>query len=808
MKSRAIFSLCVIVCLALALNGPAQVGQATQMAEATPTPSAAISLPREWQAMSSQNQMTPHSALVIAPATALAADSFGYAWSEASHIADWKDLSADVSATQVFTQTDDDILGPIPLTFAFDFYENQYSQVYLNANGMLTFGAGRADRDNVAIPQEPLPNDFIAPLWSDLAMGTDYGNPGGAVYYKAGSDAQGAYFAVEWHGVTGRYTAGQLTFAVILRQNGDIQFLYHSITNPPAELTIGIEDGDGQDGLTYLHNLAGLTGPKTIFFDRPNPASRGKLLPRLQGGFTQNHQAAFLLTVRNTGDAPALPADTFNLSVNTSVAGWSASLWVADGSAPLTDSDSDGRPDSGPLAQGADFTFLVKIAAERDEATPLAAPFAVVAQSKNNPQHTVQAHLQSAPTSPFIQAFSDNLGLHAENYGTENATTTAVDSWFGGSNMSLSPLRNHRYAFSWERNHDKIVGNRPILYSDAEFALLDALGRVVRPTTLLTDNRDVTLSTFDLSPMVVATHDTLGAIWIHQVFDPAKGINANIYFRRLQADGTLLDSAPTNVTNNTQWRGEGTLNVPVFFSPRLLSTHDNRFVLTWFDEQSPSLGSTISNIWMAIFDNDGLLVLPPTQLTNSTANNVLFSYPAITLLDTNFIFMVYTVFDNAANTQGIAYAVINSNGQFEKTETPLAGSAGTRADVSQIGDGHVLLAWTDTRTAQIAYAMLDDADFSVMAAPQSLTNPDPIPHPADFVSVTPGAGGDGILTWMDRRWSRHLYYAQVDPQGNLVVEPMIFITGADANVLVQTSFTGYGNAPRSYSSIFLPVIHR
>jgi hypothetical protein len=61
---------------------------------------------------------------------------------------------------------------------------------------------------------------------------------------------------------------------------------------------------------------------------------------------------------------------------------------------------------------------------------------------------------------------------------------------------------------------------------------------------------------------------------------------------------------------------------------------------------------------------------------------------------------------------------------------------------------------------------------------------------------------------MDRRWSRHLYYAQVDPQGNLVVEPMIFITGADANVLVQTSFTGYGNAPRSYSSIFLPVIHR
>ncbi len=73
----------------------------------------------------------------------------------------------------VFTLPDDSHFGPINMGMPFQFFGNTYTQIYFNANGTLTFTAGRDSWDNYPFPRSG-PDQFgdtivptIAPMFDD-----------------------------------------------------------------------------------------------------------------------------------------------------------------------------------------------------------------------------------------------------------------------------------------------------------------------------------------------------------------------------------------------------------------------------------------------------------------------------------------------------------------------------------------------------------------------------------------------------------------------------------------------------------------
>jgi len=74
---------------------------------------------------------------------------------------------------------DDSSYGPLNIGFSFNFYGNNYSQFYINSNGMILFGAGSSESIVATIPTVTEPNNYIAPFWDDLVV-----DPSGKILYK------------------------------------------------------------------------------------------------------------------------------------------------------------------------------------------------------------------------------------------------------------------------------------------------------------------------------------------------------------------------------------------------------------------------------------------------------------------------------------------------------------------------------------------------------------------------------------------------------------------------------------------------
>src|SRR6185312_5028823 len=81
----------------------------------------------------------------------------------------------------------------------------------------------------------------------------------------------------------------------------------------------------------------------------------GQHVPTATPGTT----VTFTNVLTNTGDA----TDTFDVTLGASTfpAGTQIRLYKSDGTTPLADTDSDGTPDTGPLAAGASYNIVVKV---------------------------------------------------------------------------------------------------------------------------------------------------------------------------------------------------------------------------------------------------------------------------------------------------------------------------------------------------------------------------------------------------------------------------------------------------------------
>jgi hypothetical protein len=232
----------------------------------------------------------------ITPLTVGGPDAFGYTYNDAVSYS-W--ISASTNSGLV---GDNRVMGPVNIGFNFPFYGFTQTQLYFNTNGLITFGAGDLGYGGGrGIPDPMTPNNFIAPFWEDLTVGSPYN--AGAIYYSQGGSAPNRYFVVEWRNVTTNAGSSAFSFEAILYENGDVVVQHQSL---PASYysTVGIENSLGNEGLQYQVGSGGLSAPKAIRFYYPTvPTARVLVSPLEASAFSALEGTTdFVLTVANTGN--------------------------------------------------------------------------------------------------------------------------------------------------------------------------------------------------------------------------------------------------------------------------------------------------------------------------------------------------------------------------------------------------------------------------------------------------------------------------------------------------------------------------
>ena len=165
---------------------------------------------------------------------------------------------------------DDASYGPFNIGFNFTFYENSYTQFFVNSNGMVLFGAGSSSGAEVPIPTTAAPNNFIAAFWDDLVVDAT-----GKILYTTIGAAPNRKLIIQYNNM-GFYSMPPYmgSFTVILYETSNIIRVQNRLivdntsTRAHGEsAAIGIENSDGSTGIQYAyHNpIAVITG-KAISF--------------------------------------------------------------------------------------------------------------------------------------------------------------------------------------------------------------------------------------------------------------------------------------------------------------------------------------------------------------------------------------------------------------------------------------------------------------------------------------------------------------------------------------------------------------
>jgi hypothetical protein len=156
-------------------------------------------------------------------------DDFGYSM----------DVAAPATANAYLKSTDPDVLIPggllvddasllVDIGFSFKFYDKAYTKCYISTNGLISFDEGVTAWSPTAIPSNSLPDNYIAPFWSDLKPGPD----GGAILYATRGTAPNRTFIIKWEEMPEYYTPSRkVTFQLTLREGSNsIEVQYKDIT--------------------------------------------------------------------------------------------------------------------------------------------------------------------------------------------------------------------------------------------------------------------------------------------------------------------------------------------------------------------------------------------------------------------------------------------------------------------------------------------------------------------------------------------------------------------------------------------------
>jgi len=144
----------------------------------------------------------------------------------------------------------DDTYQYVSLPFAFNFYDNTYTGLYVSSNGFVSFGSGYSSYSNGCIPSTSTPNNVIYAFWDDLVP---TGGSNGNIYVK---QIDSGTFAIEWYRVKKYGSSNYQTFEIVLRNDHSIVLQYQSVSDT-GSVTVGVENATGTLAKQYICNGVG-----------------------------------------------------------------------------------------------------------------------------------------------------------------------------------------------------------------------------------------------------------------------------------------------------------------------------------------------------------------------------------------------------------------------------------------------------------------------------------------------------------------------------------------------------------------------
>ncbi len=224
----------------------------------------------------------------------------------------WEDISG---VGVLVPLTDDSVSPAIPLGFAFNYFDANYSDIYISSNGFLSVLAGQGNGccTGGILPSTTIPNGVIAGWWEDLNL-----SAGGAVHYHTLGAAPNRVFIVQFTDVPHYPSGNEVTLQYKLFESTNvIEVHYQAAPSDGGTHSAGIENAAGTVGVQYYRGTAALPTPlavryapatllsasatdsATVTVLRPNIDVAPLSLTATQAPDTLTSQS---LTVANTGD--------------------------------------------------------------------------------------------------------------------------------------------------------------------------------------------------------------------------------------------------------------------------------------------------------------------------------------------------------------------------------------------------------------------------------------------------------------------------------------------------------------------------
>ena len=246
--------------------------------------------------------------------------------------------------------------------------------------------------------------------------------------------------------LTSTYTSASNTYSATLAQvaagqSGTISFQ----VNVAAATASGTLNNTATES---YNNGAGTTvtgNSNTVPFSVTQTAAVAITGQTVTGPAAPGSTVSFTNVVKNNSNS----SDTFNITLGTSnyPAGTTFQLFKSDGVTPLTDTNGDGKPDTGPLAAGATYNVIVK-ATLPPNATNVGAPFSIAktATSVFNPSISATANDTLSAITPATVDLTQNAALSGTGVqGTGPGTTTplATNATNPGTTTAFSLFANN-----------------------------------------------------------------------------------------------------------------------------------------------------------------------------------------------------------------------------------------------------------------------------------------------------------------------------------------------------------------------------
>ena len=702
-------------------------------------------------------------------------DDYGYTLSSAEY--SWIN-----AADGINTGIDNvyDITGAITLPFAFPFYENSYTQLYITGAGYLTFDDYDWVNWGYPIPDESVPNNLI----SVLSKSQNYS--GSAVYYKS----FGTHFVIQWNHLLD-YEGGVYTFEAVLYPSGNIKFQYRTLPDPSSGYrcsTAGIENATGLDGLAFWDWCQRPTTSGTaVLFTKPGPSARVGASPLYLGEFAYSLDVDdFNFTITNSGD---LGADTYDMVVTTAPlsGGFIAELFDTGG-VPLTDTDADGTIDSGSLAQGASKEIIARVSAPAGLSLGAAVKTYIDISSSLNPAKTKTVTIESTVPAAFAQTYRDQESHTVWtdlNWPVKQVEAEVSTEAWNINEPTIIETADHNFMHVWmDYQWGQNTGGAAVHY-----ALLDHFGQVVKAPAMLSPILDVAgyyTDQYDFA-MAAASDGNIGVVWSRRLSYSDGASNYNIWFAILDPSG-MVDYGPVNLTNNDAWGSYSWGNRVDLIEPDISASDDNRFFITW--EKYVQSAST-QDIHYSIRQSSGAVLVQPTAMTTSDWTQMYTPLAQIALSGNRF-FVTYEhqYISGQYYYQDFLYRVFDSSGG---TLTPPSDLDFYADSAIQLSGGNILLA--SSAYGDVIYYQIRNGSTYGLISESYLSHPSTSEVGYGTLGVTKDALNRGILTWSDEN-DHYLYYAYVQGTNGAPLSGPVIFQHSD---WLSLSYTGSSITTNSWS---------